>query len=311
MSVLSTILPLFALIVLGFGCVRAGYIPAAHIRPIGDFVIKVALPALIFNAVSGLSLGEALNPGFLAAYGGASALVFAAALAFARRVPGADIGTAGVVALGMACSNSGFMGYPLALNVIGPEAAALLAQTMVVENIVIIPAALMLAEARGGGHGWRAAWRAVRGGLRNPILIALGAALAVSVSGLALPEFLGEAIAMLSNVASPIALFVLGGTLASLSMAGVRGLAAVIVTGKLVLHPVAVFAGLMLVPGLDDWMIAGGTLFAAVPMLSIYPLLGSRAGAEMLSATALLMAVVVSFVTLSVWIAALERVVSF
>ena len=49
-------------------------------------------------------------------------------------------------------------------------------------------------------------------------------------------------------------------------------------------------------------MLAGGVLFAAVPMVSIYSLLGQRAGLQLLTATALLAATVVCFGTIGFWI---------
>ena len=50
MTVLAAIIPLFAIIVLGFAAVRASYLPEGHIRPAADLVARVALPALIFRA---------------------------------------------------------------------------------------------------------------------------------------------------------------------------------------------------------------------------------------------------------------------
>jgi malonate transporter and related proteins len=309
MSVVTTIVPLFLLIVLGFVSIRAGYIAAGHIRPVGDFVIKVALPALIFQAVTSLPLAEALDWRFIGAYGAGSMAAFAVGLVVARRAMGQGPAPAGIVALGMSGSNSGFMGYPIALSVVGAGAGPLLAQCMVVENVLIIPLALALAEGAGRGRGWRALVQALRGLVSNPIIMALIAALAVSATGLRLPAMLDEAIGMLARIAPPIALFVLGGTVAALPMAGVRAPAAAIVAGKLVLHPLAVLAALWAMPGIEPWMLVGGVIFAAAPMLSIYPLFGQRAGIEMLTATALLIAVLASFVTMTLWIAGMTALV--
>ncbi len=311
MSVLLTILPLFAVIALGFVSIRTGYISAAHIRPVGDFVIKVALPALIFQAVTALPVDEALNWRFIGAYAGGSLAVFTVGLVLARHVMRLHLGAAAMVGLGMSTSNSGFMGYPIALTVIGAGAGPLLAQCMVVENVLMLPLALALAEGAGRGHGWRAVARAMRGVLSNPIILALFAALTVSATGLPVPAVIDEAIGMLARIAPPVALFVLGGTVAALPMAGVRANAGMIVLGKLILHPLAVLAALLVTPGIDGWMLVGGVIFAAAPMLSIYPLFGQRVGIEMLTATALLIAVAASFLTLSAWITGMTRAVGF
>lgn len=306
MSILGTILPLFALILLGFVSIRTGYIAAAHMRPVSEFVMKVALPALIFRAVTTLPLDETLNWRFIGAYAAGSLAVFLLGLAVARHAMGLELGRAAMAALGMSGSNSGFMGYPIALSVVGSGAGALLAQCLIVENVLIIPLTLALGAVASGGKGLQAALHALRGLISNPIIVALLSALAVAVTGLPLPGLVTEAIAMLARVAPPIALFVLGGTIAALSTTGVRAQAGVIVAGKLLFHPLAVLTALWLVPDIPQWMRVGGVIFAAVPMISVYPLFGQRVGAEILTATALLIAVSLSFFTLTLWIGGLE-----
>jgi malonate transporter and related proteins len=51
--ILSVLAPVFGLIGLGYGAVRLRYLGAEDIAALGRFVIKVALPALIFGAVAG------------------------------------------------------------------------------------------------------------------------------------------------------------------------------------------------------------------------------------------------------------------
>ncbi len=46
----------------------------------------------------------------------------------------------------MSASNSGFIGYPVAAMVLGSPAAMFLALNMLIENLLIIPLALTLAE---------------------------------------------------------------------------------------------------------------------------------------------------------------------
>ena len=61
---------------------------------------------------------------------------------------------------------------------------------------------------------------------------------------------------------------------------------------------------LSLLPGVSDAARIGGTLFAAVPMLSVYPIFGQRVGMELVTATAQMVATVASFLTLAaaVWL---------
>ena len=298
MEVALSIAPVFALIALGYVAVRLGYVPAASMRPIGDFVLRIALPALIFRAVGTVPLSQALNAPFLGAYLAGSLGAFGLGWLVMRRGFGVESAAASILALGMSLSNSGFVGYPVVLSVLGPVAATLLAQCMLVENVVMIPLALALAEGPHGG--WRVALpSAAWGAMRNPIVVSVLAALAFSASGLPLPEVVAAPLGLMADVAAPVALFVIGGTVASLPLTGVYRRVGAIVAGKLVVHPLLVLAALSVVPGVDETARTGGTLYAAVSMLSIFPLLSRQVGVELVAATSLLAAVVLSFGTLS------------
>ncbi len=297
---LSTVLPLFLVIVLGYAAIRSGYVRAEQIGPIAGFVVRIALPALIFNAVTSVSPGDALNWAFIAGYGGASLLTLGLGLSAGLLLFGLRVGPAAIMGLGMAGSNSGFMGYPLALSVIGGAAAPMLAQCMLIENLLIIPLALTIAEVSGGRAGGGAMRRVLISTVNNPVLPAVLVALSVSMLRIPVPMPVQQGIDMLADVAAPIALFVVGGTIATTPFRGMLGQVSAVALGKLVLHPVLVFGALSLAPGIEPVTIAGGMLFAAVPMMTIYPILGQRAGIGMMGASALVGATVASFATLLV-----------
>ncbi|MBL9059879.1 MAG: AEC family transporter, partial [Mangrovicoccus sp.] len=185
----AALIPLFTLIVLGALAARTGYVPAATLAPLSTFVVRVALPALVFTAVTSAPLGESINPAFLGGFALGCVIMLAAGITIGRLVFGLTINQAAAFGLGMANSNSGFMGYPIALSLIGPAAAPMLAQAMIVENVLIIPLAMTLIDSRGGGRGdgaGRLAAIAVSA-LSNPVIIAVIAGLTVAASGFVLP----------------------------------------------------------------------------------------------------------------------------
>jgi hypothetical protein len=207
---------------------------------------------------------------------------------------------AALMGLGMSSSNSGFMGFPIVAMVLGDVAVPALAMAMLVENLVMIPLAILLAEGGQGPLRGRALWRnTLRPVLSNPILIAVAAAFALAASGLALPEVLRRMLDMLSPVGPPVALLAVGGIVAALSFAPIKGPVAAVVPGKLFLHPLAVLAALTLVGDVPQDLMLAGVLFASVPMMSIYALFGQRWGAETLAASALILTTALSFLTVS------------
>lgn len=302
LDVLSVTLPIFILIGLGFAATRSGATTTADIQGLGTFVIRFALPALIFNALAQRPFAEIANARYLAAYVVGSLAVFAAMFALARALEPGDRAREAIQALGSSCSNSGFVGYPIALLFVGPRATVAVALTMVVENVVIMPLALVLAESgRHAGKRTSAAPRRLVAQLaRNPLIIAIVLGAVTSFAGIALPTSLARAINMLATASSAVALFVVGGMLVGFQIGGVTRDAARIVAGKLLLLPAAVFAAqLALAPALEPDLRKSMLIFASAPTLSIFPLIGRQYGQERVCAASVVIATGLSFLTMS------------
>jgi malonate transporter len=98
-----------------------------------------------------------------------------------------------------------------------------------------------------------------------------------------------------------LALFVIGGSLVGLQARGLQGTVLPIALGKLVLHPLAMWAVLVLLVPIDDPALrAAALLTGAMSMLGIFTILNQRHGHGTVSAAALLVTTVLSFFTLSV-----------
>ncbi|PSJ21158.1 permease [Halomonas sp. ND22Bw] len=301
LDILAITTPIFLIIGLGYLARAGGIIEAAPLQGVGTFVMYFALPALVIRALTENPLGEVFDPTYLLAYGGGSLAVFLSGLTLAMTLQRKPLGTGAIQALGMSAANSGFIGYPVAAMVVGSQAALFLAMNMLVESLLIIPLALILAElGQQAGSGLGKALRETgRRLVRNPILIGLTVGVLLSATGLSLPSPLTRVIDMLAGAAGPAALFVIGGSLYGLKPKGmVRDIGQVAV-GKLVLHPLAVFGVFLLLPDVDPTMLTGALLFACAPMISVYPLLGRRFGLDDIAAATLMVSTLTSFVTIS------------
>lgn len=307
LEILAITLPIFLLIGAGYTATRSGLVGRDNLQGIATFVMMFALPSLIIRALTDYPLAEALNVGYLLAYGLGSALVFLLGLALSR-ARGHRLEAGALHALGMSAANSGFIGYPVALMAIGPPAAIFMALNMVVETLFIIPSALILAEAsrQQGGLGQVLRQTAARLA-RNPVLLGLLVGLTLALSGLRLPGPLQQVIEMLADAAGPAALFTIGGMLHGLKVRGMAADMGQVVVGKLLLHPLAVLACFLLLPDPDPLMIAAGLLFACAPMISVYPLFGRQYGQGETSAAALMVGTLASFLTISLVLWGLSR----
>ncbi|MFH1806279.1 MAG: AEC family transporter [Pseudomonadota bacterium] len=312
LDILAITTPIFLIMATGYIAVAANIMPQNVVRGMGAFVMNFALPALLITSFSGRDLNEVLHGTFLVAYGGGSLIVFAIGLLFTRYIVRKSMPNAVLQGLGMSFCNSGFIGYPVALQLLGPPAVMALAMCMMIEILVMMPLVLLLGDsAAHDGQNRLAVLRKVVIGMgRNPIMLAIVAGLALSVSEITLPGPLFKAIDMLALTAGPTALFVIGGGLVGLRIRGMRIDMARIVTGKLILHPLAVFAMVWLLPPMDPVLQIAAVSFACSPMLSIYALFGQRYGHEGLCAASLMVATSLSFITIStaLWILETTRV---
>src|SRR5262245_31604856 len=78
LSVLTTVLPIFALIFAGWGARRIGVLGPHATGELNRFVVYLALPALLFEIIATARWAEIWRPGFVAAFGLGAAAVFAA-----------------------------------------------------------------------------------------------------------------------------------------------------------------------------------------------------------------------------------------
>ena len=158
LDILAISSPIYITIFIGFMATRMGLFARAEMRVFGKFVVNLALPALLFNALAQRKIGDILNVGYLLAYLAGSLAVLGLGYFWSRRMTRLNPATSTFYAMGMSCSNSGFIGYPILLLTLAPVAGVALALNMIVENVVMIPLLLALA---GRGRGQPGRWHRV------------------------------------------------------------------------------------------------------------------------------------------------------
>jgi predicted permease len=204
--------------------------------------------------------------------------------------------------MGASFSNSGFVGYPIVMQLLGPSTAVALALCMLVENLLMLPLTLVLADSGSRAGAWHRILRQILARVaRHPLIVAIMAGLAVSLSGLDIPAPVASGVSLLAHASTPLALFVIGGSLVGLRLRGQWFDVGAVTVGKLLLHPLAVLAMVLVLP-VDGPLRSAAVLFAAMPMLSIYPIVAQPHGEESFCAAALLLTTVLSFLTISLWL---------
>jgi predicted permease len=211
LSVVGIVMPIFALILAGWGARRSGVLGPHATGELNRFVVWLALPALLFDIVAKAHWSEIWQPGFVAVCGLGMGVVFALTLAlrWRRQRPLAD---AAIDALNAAYANTGFIGFPLLLAVFGPTALAPTLISAILTVCVLFAAALILIEIglQAEAHPLHMA-RKVAGSLaRNPLLVAPVLGGVPMAFGLAIPGPVDAFLKLLAASASPCALVALG-----------------------------------------------------------------------------------------------------
>ena len=233
-------------------------------------------------------------------------MIFAGGYAWSRRVSGLTPMASTFQSTGMSCANSGFIGYPILLMAMPSVASTALALNMIVENLIMSPLVLVMAEHAKGGSGrdWALVGQIAGRLIRNPIVIALITGLAVSLLGLGVPGIIAKPIELLAASSAAISLVVIGGMLAGIPLRAVEAQVIPVVVCTLLLHPLAVWLGLLAVaaagiPVADQRLADAAILMAAMPAMGIYPILAQRYRRQRTAALAMLMMTGLSFFSIS------------
>ena len=297
-SIFAVTLPFFALVLCGYLAARRGVLPSSAIPGLNGYVLYFALPCMLFRFGAETPLFDLLNPVVLAVYVTAALLIvfFTIAVTVNERVGLKDAAFGALVA---AFPNTGFMGVPLLVALLGSAAAGPVISSILADFFITSTLCLALAQAAGaaaaggaadaaGASARQAALRALRAALGNPLpwSIALGAVF--SVTGLSLPGPLAKVVEMLAASASPVALFTIGVVLWRSSQHAhtrtpVQDYLPVALI-KLFVHPLLVFllggAAMALGAPLSKFQLVVLTLAAALPSASNVSLLTERYGAD-------------------------------
>ena len=214
-------------------------------------VFNVALPVMLFFAISAGSLNQAFNlPLTLIGLGGTLALV-GLLLIVGRLIP-AD--QRGVFVQGSYRGNLAILGVALAVATYGESVLPLVAVYIAVVTTVYNIVAVWVLDSSG----------VIRKLIRNPILIGIVAGVIVSALNLPVPTMLRDTGAYLTGMTLPLALICIGATLDFSSLLSHGRSIALAVFFKLVISPV-LLVGLGLAFGLGDTQLGVLFFMAASP----------------------------------------------
>lgn len=319
LSVLAVTFPFFALVLAGYVAARRRMLPFEAIGGLNTFVLFFALPCLLYRFGVGTPIAQLLDPTALFVWLACALLMVGGTVkaSLNARIRWNDASFGALVA---AFPNTGFMGVPLLVALLGAHAAGPAILTILIDLVITSSLCIALSRLDGADeHGAElAAKKALQGVALNPMpwSILLGGLSSALAWKPVAPVM--NTIGLLADAASPVALFTIGAVLARSQFVGAaeehgpmpaRDFVPVALA-KLVVHPLLVWglglavraAGLPL----DSFTLKVMVLVAALPSASNVSLLAERFGADTgRIARIILLTTAAAFVTFSAAVALL------
>jgi predicted permease len=222
--VVVSLTPVFLLIAAGYLAGRLQWIRESAVRDLSNLVFLLLIPALLFRTMSGVNV-QVLDLRPLLAYFPVALLLLGVSIAW-RGFNRASV----VMALAGVFSNMVMIGITLVELAYGKAALVTLLTLVSVHALILLTVGsvvlelVVAREARTGGqrvpHVLETAWSAFKGALIHPIPLPILCGLLYAQTGWGLPAVVDKPLQLLGNAFGPIALVLVGVTLARTPLRG-------------------------------------------------------------------------------------------
>jgi len=309
LQILQIVLPVFLVIGTGYLAAYFKAFTAEQSNALMRFATQVAIPCLLFLAISRLDLKAEFQLGVLAPFfiGALASFILTSlgAWFFFGHKPGyrIAIGFAGMF------SNLVLIGLSIVELAFGAEAlkpafaiVALHAPFCYVIGIT----AMEISRADGVGFG-ATVQAVVKQVFSNAITVSLLLGIAANLLNLSPPEAVNTALELIARAALPVALFALGAVLVKYKISSSLGEISMISINMLILHPVIAYVVGRYIFELSDDLLKVVVLMAAMPPgMNAYAFADLYDRAKGIAASSVMIATALSVVSISIWLVILS-----
>jgi len=302
MNIATTIIPIFAVIILGWFARWKGFIPTTFLEPANRLVYYLALPAMIFLSISKASLKTEFNILVLLITLFSVLVVFAVVwgVGSAIHIKRSQLGTL------VQCSfhgNLGYIGLAVAYYFLGNEgfvrAGIIAGFVMILQNFLAVVVLQLNVDNIPAKHNKsNMVWKI----LGNPVILAAIAGILFSMTEAPIPLVIDRSLGIISNLAFPMALLIIGASL-SFKLMRLRILSVFATdTVKLILLPALGFALFRLFDLKPQDYLPGLILLASPTAVITYVMAKEMNGDTDFAVAAVSTCTMLSAVTFSLWL---------
>lgn len=231
------ILPIFAILAVGYGLQRAGLFDVAAAQVVNRFVFYVAAPALVFGIIARAPIAD-LEMQAVGAYFISQMTVYAGTFLLMHYGMGRDKGEALLLGMTASFSNHVFFVLPIAERIHGLAATEPISGIILVDSTIVFCGSVLAVDLLQASSP---SPRKVLATLaRNPFVVAAALGVAAWAAGPLLPNGLLTYATFAGAAAAPASLLALGIILASRPLRPIALETWIVVVAKILVHPILV-----------------------------------------------------------------------
>ena len=299
----NVVMPLFLMMALGY-CIRLLKLgDEATFKKMNNIVFRVFLPILLFHNVISTDLSTAFNGPLLLTAVCFVIAEFALCMIFVPLLE-KENRRRGVLVQGIMRSNFVIFGLPVLVSLCG-ENSNTGAVSLVIAVVPMFNAfsVIALEVYRGGKLNF---WKIAKSVASNPLILSSLLGIVLLALGVKLPEVIEKPLSDLADVATPLALVILGAEFSFRQVKSCLRQLVLGVTGRLIVMPLIFLTIAILLGFRGEELIALMVMLAAPPAVSSFTMAQQMEGDSELAGGLVVFGSLFAVLTMFVWIFALK-----
>jgi len=317
MNILSIISPLIVVALLGFICTKSRWLSKEQLNALSQFTFSISIPAFLFYQMAKANFSEQISPQLFASfylpvlccYGVAWLISY---FFYQNKQPVKQGNSAekngaasAVFALGASYSNNIIVGLPLLLAALGEQVLGIIFLIVTFHSALLFALTNIIAAkftSKPSSNAFKL-FGFIKQTLNNPLIISILAGLMVNLSGITLPTFLQDSLALISKPAISLALFILGASLAFYQVRDSLTFISIACFSKLIVLPTLVFITSQYIFNLQPFVITVLVMLSACPTgVNAYIVAANHQQHEKTIAGTVVLSTLLSIITIPSWL---------
>ncbi|MCW8832152.1 MAG: AEC family transporter [Colwellia sp.] len=317
MNILAIISPLIVVALLGYVCTKSRWLSKEQLSALSKFTFSISIPAFLFYQMAKADFSEQVSPQLFAAFYLPVLACYAIAWfisyyfyqdRLANNIENThknNSAASAVFALGASYSNTIIVGLPVLLSAIGEQVIAIIFLIVTFHSAMLFAltsAIAARANAKNNTHKLNG-FTFIKQTLNNPLIISILSGLLVNLSGIVLPAFIQESLALISKPAIALALFILGASLAFYQVKQELKFITIACMIKLMLLPSLVFLTAHYLFNLEAITVTVLVMLSACPTgVNAYLIAATHQQHQQTVAGTVVLSTLISIITIPLWL---------